>query len=202
MAPTVCGGTDRIRCAAGGTIAVMTAVRPTASELIDRYGLVPLPVEGGLLVQTWRSEEIVDPSDPDDGGKPAGTAAIAMLTDDPDSFSAVHRLPTTEIWHFYLGDPIRMLLLGPGGEVERPVLGHDVVGGHRIQVVVPAGTWMGARLVAGGEYGLFGCTMAPGFTSGDYEGGTLALTESYPDAADDIASLIRPEAPLRMPARA
>ena len=175
--------------------------RPTAAELIGLFGLEPLPVEGGQLIQTWRSDEIVDADDADAGGKRAGTAAIAMLTDEPDSFSAMHRLPTTEVWHFYLGDPIQMLLLRPDLTVERPVLGPDVLAGHHIQVVVTPGTWMGARLVAGGEYGLFGCTMAPGFTSGDYEGGTLDLASVYPDAAEDVASLIRPDAPTRMPNR-
>lgn len=179
----------------------MTRPRPSADQIVDMFGLTPLPVEGGMLVQTWRSDEVLDAHDPDAGGKRAGTAAVAMLTDDEDSFSAIHRLPTTEIWHFYLGDPIQMVLLRPDGSVDRPRLGSDLLDGHRVQVVVPPGTWMGARLVDGGEYGLFGCTMAPGFTSGDYEGGTLELARSYPDAADEIASLIRPDAPLRMPAR-
>ena len=175
--------------------------RPTSHELIELFGLEPLPVEGGQLIQTWRSDEVVDSADADAGGKRAGTAAIAMLTDEPDSFSAIHRLPTTEVWHFYLGDPIQMLLLRPNGTVERPVLGPDVLGGEHIQVVVAPGTWMGARLAPGGEYGLFGCTMAPGFTTKDYEGGTLELTSTYPDAAEAIESLIRPDAPTRMPAR-
>lgn len=175
--------------------------RPSRAELIDLFGLEPLPVEGGLLVQTWRSETVVDPDDADAGGKRAGTAAIAMLTADSDSFSAIHRLPTTEIWHFYLGDPVQMLLLHPDGAVERPLLGSDVRAGQRVQVVVSPGTWMGARLRAGGDFGLFGCTMAPGFTSGDYEGGTHELTNRYPSARFEITALIRPEAPLRMPPR-
>lgn len=175
--------------------------RPTSAELIERFGLEPLPVEGGRLTQTWRSDEVIDPDDADAGGKRAGTAAIAMLTNEPDSFSAVHRLPTTEVWHFYLGDPIQMLLLRPDGTVDRPVLGPDVLAGHQVQVVVDPGTWMGARVAPDGEYGLFGCTMAPGFTSGDYEGGTLDLTSVYPEAAAEIESLVRPGEPTRMPAR-
>ena len=54
-----------------------------------------------------------------------------------------------------------------------------------------AGTWMGARLLPGGEYALFGNTMAPGFTISDYEGGDLSLADEYPDAAREIRSLIR-----------
>ena len=45
----------------------------------------------------------------------ASTAIIAMLIDDPQSYSDMHRLPTDEIWHFYLGDAIEVLLLDPDG---------------------------------------------------------------------------------------
>src|SRR5690606_697344 len=60
------------------------APRPTSRQLVELLGLEPLPVEGGLFAQTWKSP--VGSAD----GKPAGTAIYAMLTDDPDSFSAVH----------------------------------------------------------------------------------------------------------------
>ena len=93
--------------------------------------------------------------------------------------------------HFYLGDPIGLLMLHPDGGVERQTLGQDVLGGHRLQLVVPAGTWMGGRLVAGGEYALFGNTMAPGFTLSDYQAGSESLTADYPQAADEIRSLLR-----------
>jgi uncharacterized protein len=167
-------------------------MRPTAEQLIEKLKLAPLPVEGGLFVQTWRGQ-------PAAGGKPAGTATYAMLTDDPDSFSAMHRLPTDEIWHFYLGDPIRLLLLGPDRSIRRIVLGQDIIAGQTVQAIVPAGTWMGGRLLPGGRYGLFGNTMAPGFTETDYAGGSADLAELYPEAAEEILALIRPGEPTVMP---
>ena len=36
------------------------------------------------------------------GIRSAGTAIYYLLTSDPDSFSALHRLPTEEVYHFYL----------------------------------------------------------------------------------------------------
>ena len=77
--------------------------------------------------------------------------------------------PGLKNWHFYLGDPIELLLLHPDGRDEPAVLGTDVLTGQRVQVVVPSGTWMGARLCSGGEYGVYGNTMAPGFVPSDFE---------------------------------
>jgi predicted cupin superfamily sugar epimerase len=156
----------------------------TPEELITHYGLEPIPREGGLFRQTWAGPERPD-------GRPEGTAIVALLT--ADDFSALHRLPTDEIWHFYLGDPLELLLLAPDGTSRTTVLGPDVLGGQQVQFTVPAGTWMGGRVLAGGAWTLFGCTMAPGFTFEGYEhGDAAALTARYPDRAAEIAGLCRP----------
>ncbi|MFE1776627.1 cupin domain-containing protein [Streptomyces sp. NPDC059008] len=96
--------------------------------LIEFYGLAPLPREGGRFRQTWAG-----PPRPD--GRPEGTAIVMLLTAGPGDFCALHRLPTDEIWHFYTGDPLTLLLLSEGGS--RPEGGP-----------LPAG---GARLDAGGH---------------------------------------------------
>ena len=165
--------------------------RPSAAATIAALGLEPLPVEGGLFRQTWR--RAVD-------GEVIGTATFAVLTADPESFSAMHRLTRDEIWHFYLGDPVQMVLLHPDGGVTRPVLGQDLAAGQMPQVIVPAGTWMGALLCPGGDYAIFGNTMAPGFESSCYQGGTREdLVPAYPAAAADIERLTRPGEPTTMP---
>ncbi|AYL36917.1 MULTISPECIES: cupin domain-containing protein [Streptomyces] len=158
----------------------------TPDDLVAHYGLEPIPREGGRFRQTWSG-----PARPD--GRPEGTAIVALLTDAPGDFSALHRLPADEIWHFYLGDPLRLLLLAPDGTAREPVLGPDVLGGQHLQLTVPAGTWMGARVAAGGAWSFFGCTMAPGFTYEDYEHGDRAeLTARHPERAALIAELSRP----------
>lgn len=177
-----------------------TPRRPTVAELVDRFGLERLPVEGVLFRQTWRSPEELHL--PRFGGepKPAGTLIVGLLTHEPDSLSPMHRLRTDEVWHHYLGDPIELWLLHSGGRVERVVLGADVLGGQEVQFVVPAGAWMGARLVAGGEWALFGNTMAPGFTSADFEGADPdVLAAGWPEAAEVVRALHRPGEPTAMP---
>jgi uncharacterized protein len=153
------------------------------ADLAARYGLEPLPEEGGLFRRTWAG-----PSDVD--GRPAGSAIIALFADDEGLFSAMHRLPIDEVWHFYRGDPLELLLLDPDGGWRVAVLGPGA--DHHVQLTVPAGTWMGAHVVAGGRWTLCGTTMAPGFVPADYEGGDAdELCARYPEAAERIRTLCR-----------
>ena len=167
----------------------------SAVELIERLGLQPHPSEGGHYRETWRADESVDPAalpERYSGERTFGTAILYLLTSDPNSFSALHRLPTDEIFHFYLGDPVELLLLHPGGEVDVVTLGPDVTRGQRFQFVVPRGVWQGSRVKAGGEWALLGTTMAPGFEFADYETGERErLIADYPEAADRIRGLTR-----------
>ena len=161
-------------------------MRPTAEQLRKLWQMSKLPQEDVLFTPTYESAN----KGPD--GKPLCNAMIAMFTDEPGSFSDMHRLPTDELWHFYLGDPIELLLLHPDGRDELVILGTDVLGGQRVQVPVPAATWMGARLRPGGEYGVYGNTMAPGFVPSDFDPGDQAeLTERWPGRAGLIAALTR-----------
>jgi predicted cupin superfamily sugar epimerase len=104
----------------------------------------------------------------------------------------MHRLPTDELWHFYLGDPIELLLLYSDGSDELVILGQDVLAGQRIQTVVLAGTYMGARLRPGGDYGVYGNTMAPGFVLSDFESaGAAELIARWPHRAGLIQAMTR-----------
>ena len=141
-------------------------------KLIELLGLYPLPHEGGLFNQTYLSEDLIPVSGLPSRyleDKPAGTAIYYFLTSDPDSFSTLHRLPTDEIYHFYLGDPVELLLLDPDGSSRRVVLGQDIFNGQHVQYVVPRDVWQGSRLIPGGDFALLGTTMAPGYTQPDFE---------------------------------
>ena len=175
-----------------GYLSMPEKSRPTVDELISLWGLELMTTENVLYSQTYVAPTI-GPK-----GKALSSAIIALVTDDPRSFSDMHRLPTDEIWHFYLGDPIELLLLDPNGTDEIVVLGQDVAGDEKVQFVVPAGVWMGARLQPGGEYGVYGNTMAPGYDLRDFEGAVADdLIERWPHRSEMIRAMIRPEQPVR-----
>jgi predicted cupin superfamily sugar epimerase len=162
-----------------------------ASDLKKLLNLEPLTREGGWFSQTYRSVETMPGSE-----KPLSTAIYYLLTDEPGSFSALHRLPGDEIYHFYLGDALEMLLLYPDGSSEIVTLGHDLAAGEQVQFVVPGETWQGSRVRPGGRFSLLGTTMAPGFVPEDFEPGDRdALIKQYPAQAEFIFSLTRMENP-------
>lgn len=167
-------------------------MHPTAARLVEHFGLEPLPVEATWFVSTYRST-----ADTAAGG-PVGTAMIGLYCSRsdtrPESRSLFHRLAFDEVWHFYGGQPIRMVLLHPDGSDEEVVLGGDPLNGELVQFVVPAGTWQAGELVSGGDWALFGCTMAPGFTGTCFEGGSRsALLATHPARAADIERLGVPD---------
>lgn len=169
---------------------------PEVAMLVRELGLVPLPEEGGLFAETYRSSGIIPGGAvPGRHGTPrtCSTAIYYLVT--PARFSCLHQVASTEIFHFYRGDPVQMLRLHPDGRGETVVLGPDIAAGQRPQVVVPRGVWQGTRLLSsreggGGRYALLGCTVAPGFEYEDYEHGRRAeLIARYPAWADEIARL-------------
>jgi len=169
-------------------------MRPEVKALIEHYQLELLPVEQTLFKSTYRSSQEFD------NGKPLGTAIIALYCDEPRSVSLFHRLPIDEVWHFYGGDPLRLVLLYPDGSSKDVIMGGDPLKGHFAQFIVPADVWQAGHMLAGGRYSLYGCTMAPGFTDDIFEGGTRDhLLDQYPDRADDINTLACPTDETSMP---
>ncbi len=163
-------------------------MHPTAQQLVDHLGMTQLPVEATFFVSTYRSA-----ADTSTGG-PVGTAMIGMYSDDPPSRSLFHRLDFDEVWHFYRGDPMRLVLLRADGASDEVIMGPDLLAGQLVQLVIPAGVWQAGELLDGGRWALFGCTMAPGFTSTCFEGGRIRdLLAAYPDREADIRRLGIPD---------
>jgi uncharacterized protein len=142
----------------------------TAREIIDRLKLAPLTIEGGYFRETYRAPlTLAACALPDEfgGDRNASTAIYYLLT--PETFSAIHRVKSDEVFHFYAGDAVELLQLRPDGAAQRVIIHNDLAAGHEPQVVVPAGVWQGCRLIPGGSWALLGCTVAPGFDYADFE---------------------------------
>jgi uncharacterized protein len=163
----------------------------SAEDIIKFLNLKPLQIEGGYYRETYRSEENISKvalPDRYQHQKSFCTAIYFLLT--PDTISAIHRLPTDEIFHFYVGDPVEMLILHPSGKSEIAMLGSELEKGQFPQVIVPSGAWFGGKLIKGGEYALMGTTMSPGFDFEDHEIGDLEqLVRQFPNRRELILEL-------------
>lgn len=164
----------------------------TAQQVIDRLRLLPHP-EGGYFRETYRASlrhmEHALPSEYG-GERSAATAIFYLLT--PDTFSALHRVKSDELFHSYAGDAVEMLQLWPDGNSKTVLIGNNLAQDHSPQVVVPGGVWQGSRLVAGGNWALLGCTVSPGFDFADFEIASRSdLLAQWPEAAEMITALTR-----------
>lgn len=130
----------------------------TPTEIIARLDLRPHP-EGGHYRETWAAEAAQNE-------RPAGTCIYFLLQ--AEERSHWHRVDSTEIWHFYAGDP---LLLSISESVDGParnhLLGPDLDAGELPQLIVPEGHWQSA--VPRGAFTLAGCTVSPGFQFRGFE---------------------------------
>ncbi|MBE9509259.1 MAG: cupin domain-containing protein [Bacteroidetes bacterium] len=163
----------------------------TAEEIIKILNLKPLPREGGYYRETYHSKEIIPkdflPSRYKES-KRLSTAIYYLLTQ--EVFSLLHRLPTDEIFHFYLGDPVTMLQFHPDGTSDLITLGHEIDKNQQTQVIVHKNTWQGCFLEEGGKFALMGTTMSPGFDESDFEAGVQKeLVKKYPDREELIIKL-------------
>lgn len=157
---------------------------------VERLGLEPHP-EGGLYVETYRSSGT---HAGETGSFPAlrSFATSIYFLIPAGAFSALHRICSDELWHFYTGMPLEIVVFDGDAGLEVKTLGLDLDRGEAPQHVVGAGAWFGASVAADSGYTLVGCTVAPGFDFRDFE---LArreeLTARYPRHAQLIARYTR-----------
>jgi len=157
-------------------------MNPRASELIRSLQLAPHP-EGGFYRETFRSETRVAADQRP--SRNALTTIYFLLAS--GSFSAWHRVKSDEVWHWYEGEPLELLLAPPDfASVQRRRLG-PVGADIEPVVTVPVDWWQAAR--PSGAYALCGCTVAPGFEFEDFSflrddpGAADALRIAAPDLA-------------------
>jgi predicted cupin superfamily sugar epimerase len=165
----------------------------TAEEVIKKLDLRPLPDEGGYYRQTYKSDMEFPMNGfgiDSDSMRRISTAIYFLET--PDGFSALHRVRSDEVYHFYAGDPVDMIQIDDSGILSRFILGSDILNNQSPQLVVPKGKWQASRLKAGGRWALMGSTVAPGFEFEDFE---LAdrdrMLLQFPQLSQDLRSFTR-----------
>ncbi len=129
-----------------------------AQELIERLGLRPHP-EGGFFKEVYRSPNKVYSSQVQ-AERNAVTEIYFLLC--KGQVSRFHSVKHDEFWHFFEGDPLR-LISGKEGTLNEVLLSPNYM---NFQALVEAQDWQAAETT--GAYSLVGCTVAPGFDFADF----------------------------------
>ncbi len=132
---------------------------------------------------------------PFETGRPLGTALYFMVT--PEKPVQLHRVQNDQLYHYYQGDPIEVLMLYESGTSELVVMGPNIVGSQLVQLFIPGGTFHTARITGNRRWFLGGVTAWPGVDpSRDVElGDAKALAVQYPEAAADLRDFPTPQEP-------
>jgi predicted cupin superfamily sugar epimerase len=164
-----------------------TLNKMTAEEIRILLKLEPHATCGFVRV-TFVSEKRIAPGGlppPFAEGRPAGSALYFMVT--PEAPVRLHRIRNDQLYHYYLGDPIEVLMLHEGGTTERAVVGPELRKGQRVQLFIPGNTFHTARVTGRKRWFLGASTEWPGVAPADVEIGDVdALATKYPNAAADL----------------
>lgn len=141
----------------------------TAAYYVQAFHMQPHP-EGGYFAETYRASETIPQSALPErfGGDRAFSTAIYFLLES-HHVSALHRIASDEVWHFYAGGALEIFVITLTGELSVIRLGNNPDQGEVFQAVVPAGCWFGSAPARGVDFSLVGCTVAPGFDFSDFE---------------------------------
>jgi uncharacterized protein len=164
----------------------------TVANVVARLELERHP-EGGWFRESYRSAEAIAAAalPARYGAERSCSTAIYFLLERGD-ISALHRIKSDELWHFYSGTQLTVQVITPLGEHQELRLGDGLASEASFQVVVPAGCWFGAEVSGAGDYALVGCTVAPGFDFADFEMAQREeLLRQFPEHADVIRRLTR-----------
>jgi predicted cupin superfamily sugar epimerase len=162
----------------------------SADQWIEHLELSAHP-EGGYFRETYRAHEVIP-----QGALPArfagdrayGTSIYFLLKS--GEISALHRIASDEIWHFYAGTALIISVIDATGVHTDLRLGANPESGESFQHVVPAGCWFGAHVDAQDSFALVGCTVAPGFDFNEFAMGKREkLLEMYPQHGKVIEQL-------------
>jgi predicted cupin superfamily sugar epimerase len=123
------------------------AGQPTADEIRRLLQLEPNATCGSMRV-TFRSERSIAAGGlptPFEEARPLGSALCFLVT--PGAPVWLHRIRNDQLYHYYLGDPLEVFLLRPGGAADPVILGPDLRDGQCVQLPIPGGTFHTARVV-------------------------------------------------------
>jgi uncharacterized protein len=162
----------------------MSSTELDAEQVRNLLGLQRHPTCGFVRISYVSGEEIAPGGLPEPfaTGRPTGSALYFEVT--PSAPVHLHCIRNDQLYHRYLGGPLEVLLLYPDGRHAVEVMGNDLRGGQKLQLLIPGSTFHTARLLGDGQWFLGASTEWPGVDPSDV---VLAdpdeLATRYPDAA-------------------
>jgi predicted cupin superfamily sugar epimerase len=157
----------------------------TAREIVDALGLEPNQTCGYVRVTFGSPLQLPAGTlpHPYTAARPLGSALYFLVA--PEAPVRLHRIANDQLYHYYAGDPLDLVLMLPDGSTAQHVVGGDVLAGQVPQLLIPGGTFHTARVR--GDWFLGGSTEWPGVVPSDVElGDPDALVERFPDVAEQI----------------
>jgi predicted cupin superfamily sugar epimerase len=165
----------------------------TAGQVRDLLRLEPNQTCGFVRV-TYASGQTLEAGtlpQPFAAARPLGTALYFMVT--PQAPVRLHRIRNDQLYHYYRGDPLELVLMKVDGTTEKAVVGPDIAAGHQVQFFIPGNTFHTARIAGRRRWFLGGSTEWPGVVPADVElGDAEALARKYPAVAAEIRSYPKP----------
>lgn len=153
---------------------------PSADQIRALLKLEPNQTCGFVRV-TYVSEQKIATE------RPVGSALYFMVTQDAPV--RLHRIRNDQLYHYYRGDPLELLLLKTDGSSEKVVIGPDLAAGQHVQFFIPGNTFHTARVIGKRQWFLGGSTEWPGVIPADVElGDAEMLAKKYPAVAAEIRS--------------
>ena len=117
----------------------------------------------GFVRETYTSALHIAPGGlpaPFADGRPLGIALYFMMT--PQAPVKLHRIKNHQLYHYYLGDPIEVLLLNRDGSHHFVTFGPDMKRGQRVQLFIPGDTLHTALITGKRRWFLGASTEWPG----------------------------------------
>lgn len=137
----------------------------TAAYYKEHLSLLPHP-EGGHYAEVYRSALEINVAG-FDGARNMCTSIFFLL--EAHEVSSLHRIKSDELWYHHDGGTLEIIEVDESGNEVITRLGKQLHDGSKLQHVVKAGRWFGARPAKGSDYCLVGCQVSPGFDFRDFE---------------------------------
>ena len=161
----------------------------TQQEVIELLDLVPHPT-CGLVKQTYISQTGIPHSVlPRQFGSDRYAGSVMYFMVSPQTSIKLHKIHSDQMYHFYFGAPLEVLLLYPDGQGEIKIMGQDLKRGMVPQLFIPGDTFHMSRNYKQGDYSLLSTSEWISVAPEDVALGVVEeLMIQYPNMAQAIKS--------------